>query len=495
MADELKQTLYAASTRTEAIAIKPTYGGVNQAWDVDNTTAGTHDASDATYDHAKVDHNGEDQTGAAGHVRYNMDSCTYSGTISFLRFKWRAKKTEIADGGVDIGVWFKNAARGIALAMTTSFANYQEDHVVDPTNPWTQSSVNALTGANAPGCSVDMVGGDETDDLTAWISEFCIEVWGPEQITAGEAMGAETSMPAGTSVPGMLTTAGVAMGAEASMPAGVSVPGMLTTAGVAMGMQASIPWHVTYPSGTLGKRDPEAVTTLQMVKLMATVPVNLGDENASTTQNIRVPDPPDPNGGTLEIEATAFADFQPSPDFGIISGVRFWALAFVIDWTGSNMYAHDENSANPCFKWTNADGSGSAAFINQMTLQVTYDPVLYVINRTEVPEGAGLDASDVIATALVTTKPGGGAWTKEALDGLTGVKVCLDYLAAEEWGDLYVSEMWIEVHGVIGAYVPPIKVRQRIGQPARRADSITPDLNRTQNAGGFRLRQKISRTL
>jgi len=215
VADELKQTLYAASGRAEALAIKPNYGGESPAWNVDNTYAGTHDASDATFDHGQVFHDSTDQTGAAGHVRYVLDSCTYSGTISFLRFKWRAKMAATGGGTVEIETWFSGAARAGSQAATTSWVDYYYDRTVDKkSDPWTQTTVNALTGTQAPGVSVGMIGEDENIDLEVWVSEFCVEVWGPEPVAQSVEVGA-----------GATAGAGIVIAAQSSVEVGAGAVG------------------------------------------------------------------------------------------------------------------------------------------------------------------------------------------------------------------------------------------------------------------------------
>jgi len=499
MADELKQTLYAASGRAEALAIKPTYGGESPAWNVDNTYAGTHDASDATFDHGQVFHDGDDQTGAVGHVRYVLDSCTYSGTISFLRFKWRAKKASLSGvGTVEVRVWYKGASRETDVATTTSFADYYVDSPDDPTNPWTQTTVNALTGTKAPGFFVDMIGEDENDDVEVWVSEFCVEVWGPENqttngepmgaeasmpagasvigglTTAGEAMGAEASMPAGTSVPGGVTTAGEAMGAEASMPAGVSVPGGVTTAGVAMGIEAGIPAHATYPSGVAGERDPEAVTTINAVWRVGYTGddpdyLKLSDQTMDTLLDVTVNGPA--AAGTASVTA-CIDDDQPylCPT---ITHIKFCGLGYARGSAGVTL-------SDPRIDY----GAASPVAISLSLRSGIMPPI------------GELYPFDFVSDEI-TEKPGGGAWTWDDINELGLVNIEVDYteLLTLKSVLLLIYELWVEVYGLIGAYVPPITVRQKIGQPARRADIITTALSPTQSAGGFRIHQKINRTL
>lgn len=223
MANELKQTLYAANGRAEAITA---ISGGPASWDVDNTYAGTHDASDSTYDQAHGAGNAEDVTEWAGHVRYVLDSCTYSGTISFLRFKWRAKYVS-SNGTVEASAWFSAGARGTMQGVGLSFANYYSDHVVDKDGqPWTQTTVNALTGTNAPGFSGHGVGNDYETDIDAQFSEFCVEVWGPEVVPQSVEVGAGAVGAAGIVI---AAQSSVEVGAGAAAGAGqVVAPGAMT---------------------------------------------------------------------------------------------------------------------------------------------------------------------------------------------------------------------------------------------------------------------------
>lgn len=76
----------------------------------------------------------------------------------------------------------------------------------------------------------------------------------------------------------------------------------------------------------------------------------------------------------------------------------------------------------------------------------------YIEPEEPPDEGSGgqIQKRSLITSALCTTKPGGGAWTKAALNALVDVHVAVDYKAGVNAARFGVSELWIEVFGEAG---------------------------------------------
>lgn len=171
----------------------------------------------------------------------------------------------------------------------------------------------------------------------------------------------------------------------------------------------------------------------------------------------------DPDDLVLRVVGGALAALGgDAASWGEIAFVRFKAIAFGTDTDG----LRPSPPANFRFDYKVEDVDGSAAVDRS-----TWVPSLAGLLRRDddgLDPGDALDPYYVVTSAQSTTKPGGGAWTIEALEALTDLSLAYDTDSAHLWADLHVQELWVEVYGRIGVEPSKITVRQRIGQPIRK---------------------------
>lgn len=240
---ELKQTLFITAALPFA---DNTQGAFLENVDSTNLSAAdSHDSNDATL--GQLGNTGDTTSlhcNAGTHGYASYDACTYEGTISFVRLVLRAKKIETGPGPgtASVQALCSSGAFGDAYSImfeaTTSWASYQDDLPLDGSlNPWTAAGLNDAT--STAGLDLYVVDADDTfsTTVTAQVSEFRIEVWGP-------VAEVQTSTPASVAGTGSLTVATVVIGAVLSVLSSVSCTGSLTAATAVAGGVSSTPASV-----------------------------------------------------------------------------------------------------------------------------------------------------------------------------------------------------------------------------------------------------------
>jgi hypothetical protein len=188
-APTLQQTIFATGGREVLIHDDTGPPAVIENLDV-NTAAGTHDGSDATLDSAHwVDGPFPLDPIGSGHIEiiYTMDAVTFAGTISFVRWHFRAKFEHIVGGGRTkqiSGMWVESgfgATNTVATQSMEGISSYTSINLDVSTNPatstpWTAAALNARKF----GMQLDFFGTTTSDQSEALMScsEFWVEIWG-----------------------------------------------------------------------------------------------------------------------------------------------------------------------------------------------------------------------------------------------------------------------------------------------------------------------------
>lgn len=193
MADVLKQTLYWSGN--PAFTLVDNSAGACPPTEARAITAAeSHDANDATYESVIASGDGvEFDPDYEAHVSRAIDTASVTGTISFIRMRARARFIGNGDTS-NVGSWqprINGTDRGSSAGLTGSFADYSQDFTTDPadSNPWTNAKLNAQTfGLHLRAAIVDT---DHINSADIRLSEFSVEVWGPD---------VQTMTPAGATV-------------------------------------------------------------------------------------------------------------------------------------------------------------------------------------------------------------------------------------------------------------------------------------------------------
>jgi hypothetical protein len=196
-----------------------------------------------------------------------------------------------------------------------------------------------------------------------------------------------------------------------------------------------------------GARDPLDVVTVSRHPLRATTPSNVGDSNAGTNTSDLWSS--GAHSGTLVVEATAFEDFASGE---AIEGVELFALASIDDTGTPPLHPPAENTTR--MKVTTGGNTTTVAL---------GDPPFVA------PSSAVRDTDQFrVRSGVLTTKPGGGPWTRADVNAISSVKLEQDFTTgAAENMRLVVAEFWLEVYAKVGSAPVTVEVRQRIGDVVR----------------------------
>lgn len=184
----LQQTIFATGGR-EFLIVDDFDGDSTVAQFDINTAAGTHDGSDLTLDsvHMADGPTGLSQSGS-GHMEviYTMDPITFSGTIAFLRYHFKAWHVDVAGARFNqiSAIWTVagfGATNTLATQSTLAGAptEINLDIALNPTTglPWTAAGFNARKAGFQLDCFTLNGVGDGSESFTL-NSEFWVEVWG-----------------------------------------------------------------------------------------------------------------------------------------------------------------------------------------------------------------------------------------------------------------------------------------------------------------------------
>lgn len=171
--DGLKQTLYCASGRVATVTV--TSGAFTET--NINTTAGTHDDSDATLDGAQAAGDLVNVGAGIYRVEYALDAFTVGGTISFVRVIMRARTTGTGISLDELAPSINGTTRGTAQSPTASYASYQWDFTTDPADsqPWTIAKL----AAQKFGLWYDLRTTTNATTAAGSVPELKVEVHGP----------------------------------------------------------------------------------------------------------------------------------------------------------------------------------------------------------------------------------------------------------------------------------------------------------------------------
>lgn len=269
-----------------------------------------------------------------------------------------------------------------------------------------------------------------------------------------------------TGVPGAMTS---------TVPAEIDVPVTANDAALVAGLivlspdSVDVPVEVDVTEAAGGgitietaPRDPEAITSLNPIVVRPSTPAFLGDADFSTTGD-GGQTPQNPAGGTQQCGADALVPLVPTPPGGI-AYIRIRAIA----WVSELHELSTGHYSNRRFEYTfDGDTSSAAATID--------DPGVDAVSmlRRDVD---GIDPGEndqatpdyFVSSGDITTKPGGGAWTWDALAALEDIALKYDYTAAAFFAEMIVSELWIEVYGAIGSVPAVLSLEQSMGSIRRR---------------------------
>jgi hypothetical protein len=473
MSDVLKQTLYWSAVPTLTAFDNNGTGGESHS--NFGSAAQSHDANDGTA--AVMDCSGDFDTVNGSGTWYldgAVDTAAVSGTVSFVRMKFRAKYAHVGGGAIVVKAYqprINATNRGSQIAITTSFADYSQDFATDPADSaaWTNAKVNAQSWGARLDASTDSPFGDPQ----AYLSEFSLELWGPPAD--------QESTPA---------SVGIVMGVGAPTP----VPGVVTSLVESVGILAAV---ASLDSSLLffqsAPRDPQAVTSYER-RVLRVNHASLGDGNALTgTADAVAPIGPvaNPAGGTVKVTApslTAPADGELAT-WSSIHHIKFMAYVLQVD----NL--NPTPPANRRFFYTLG---GTPA----TTPALVHASVTTVWKRSDDgidPETlTALDPYFLAQSADIETKPGGGAWTPADVIALTSIGIGHDYPALTDYSDVRCAELWVEVYGTLGPDHDGIGKRMTFPQPKLRFDFPTlkdgekfPNLKGVGKIGTIRRRFKF----
>jgi len=187
MADVLKQTLYFSAVPDVTAFDNNGTGG--EAHTNFASAAQTHDANDATLFTGECSGDFDTLVGhGTWYLDKALDTASVSGTISFIRMKFRAKYEHTGGGAIAIKAYMpriNGTSRGAQSAITASYADYSQDFATDPADSaaWTNAKLNAQTFGVQLDASTDSAFGNPV----VRFPEFAVEVWGPDVQTAAPA--------------------------------------------------------------------------------------------------------------------------------------------------------------------------------------------------------------------------------------------------------------------------------------------------------------------
>jgi len=279
---------------------------------------------------------------------------------------------------------------------------------------------------------------------------------------------AQTSTPDPTSAAvAALDAVGVA-GVATSVPDPVSAAMEVLGGTNVLGARSVTPDPVSVPlvanekeeaGGTIvvdmADRNPVATTSMNVFKVDYNGGdaqlLKLSDGDTNTYRQLGFSRPPGPNSGTITIPGSILDAALPDPGI-TITHVILRGLAAGFAYAGSSM-------SNPRLEY----GSPTQ----------TKDLTTFVI-RTTSP---GYFAPDQFATDPILTRPDGGAWTWADVTALGAVNFKIDYTLNFDGTtcEAYLYELWAEVYGAIGSYVPPITFTAKMPK-VKRAQQVVAQI-------------------
>jgi hypothetical protein len=169
----VRQTLYPSSVDETVQDV--TSGELS--WPTTQSAAEAHDAREDTYDHGLLTGDHADPPGGSLGKTWRLGACDYAGVIDKIRVRVRAKQA---------GCWFASiypvlnglAQYGEAAPLTSSPAWYEFDFAVNPAGG--AAFYAAALNFAGFGWVASVTGYSETDDLSVYVYEFEVQIWGTE---------------------------------------------------------------------------------------------------------------------------------------------------------------------------------------------------------------------------------------------------------------------------------------------------------------------------
>lgn len=285
-------------------------------------------------------------------------------------------------------------------------------------------------------------------------------------ISTPDSVEIATALPAPTVVPGAASSTPAATEIVAGVPAPTSVPGLrvIPVDAVGAAFEAGFTDGVVVPDSY----DPLAVTTkLSRQSFGSPTPLsspqltvirakdaNLKDQRLDTYDS-------DSSGigPTSETLAIVMSGVDPDDiaEAGAISYVTMHCMARLREGDGGSV--HRPTASNARFSW----GSGTAV----LTAPLPSGPY------SAVPE------AELRSTGPIATRNGSDPWQwSDLTSGTFAVWSVLVDVAIVDVGDfaqLDVAEVWMEVHGPIGLFAPPVRIPMRMARPVRVKQTLQSD--------------------
>lgn len=183
-----------------------------------------------------------------------------------------------------------------------------------------------------------------------------------------------------------------------------------------------------------------------------TTPASLGDQTRLTQEDSGTIN--GPGSGDIFLFGTVFTGTSGS---GGIAGVKLFAYVSTTDTVPPGIYVQ---CTVPLFILKLSGGSRQT----------------YGLVSGSTPSNMAQDNLPLWVGDLITSKPGGGAWTWADLANLVEMGVTAHYtMGVGDFTELRLDEVYMEVHTAIGANVEPIRIRGRCGN-LRRMLRVTGDV-------------------